>query len=466
MSRTDRSMHERLRAIPSVQSILEHRGLCTQRETLGQTRVVRAVRAEIDGVRTQVLAGNIGPIDAEVLVAGVQIRLKNSGPGLREVINATGILLHTGLGRAPIASAALEAAMAAARGYTNLEFDLASGERGRRTTFIESLLTELTGAEGATVVNNNAAATVLTLRALARDAEVIVSRGELIEIGGSYRLPEIFEASGARLREVGTTNKTRLADYERAIGPTTRAIMRVHSSNYRIMGFTESTPLIDLAQLAHSRGLWLIDDIGSGMLGPGLLPEVIDDPTVSAGIAAGADLVLFSGDKLLGGPQCGIIVGKRELVSRVESDPLMRAFRVDKLVLAALEATLQLIVDGDGPKSIPLWAMLNAPMSQIHQRAERLSERLRNEHAMHAMCVASESYLGGGSLPAQAMPSFAVRVFGPYPQGQSAQEWTRALRLGSPSVVPRIHADSVWFDLRSVPETSDLALADALCRPK
>ena len=225
------------------------------------------------------------------------------------MINATGILLNTGLGRAPLAAEAAEAVDRVVRGYCNLEFDLESGERGRRTDGVESLLARLTGAEAAAVVNNNAAATILAVRALAAGREVVVSRGQLVEIGGSFRLPEIFEVSGARLVEVGTTNRTRLADYERAIGPNTAALLRVHASNFRIVGFTEQVPIADLAALGRARGLWTIDDIGSGALAPGLPPGVAGEPTVAEGLAAGADLVLFSGDKLLGGPQCGLLVG-------------------------------------------------------------------------------------------------------------------------------------------------------------
>ena len=281
--------------------------------------------AAIGEARLSLQNGQYAAIDALSLARRAREIVLNTRPLLRPVINATGILLHTGLGRAPLAEEAVEAVAAVARGYCNLEFELEGGERGRRTSGIARLLRELTGAEAATVVNNNAGATVLALRVLAAGREVIVSRGQLVEIGGSFRLPEIFGVSGARLHEVGTTNKTRLSDYERAIGPETAAILRVHHSNFRIVGFTEEAPLDGLAQLAHDRGLAMIDDIGSGALAPGQPPGVGDEPLVSDGIAAGADLVLFSGDKLLGGPQCGILVGTEVVIGRIEADPLMRS---------------------------------------------------------------------------------------------------------------------------------------------
>ena len=297
-------------------------------------------------------------------------RLERDRRSLRRVINATGILLHTGLGRAPLASEAIEAVAEVARGYSNLEFDLDEGTRGKRTSGVAELLRELTGAAAGTVVNNNAGATVIALRALAAGREVIVSRGQLVEIGGSFRLPEIFEVSGARLREVGTTNKTRLSDYRNAIGPDTAAIMRVHPSNFRIVGFSEQPEFAELVDLAQAHGLWAIDDIGSGVLAAGVPPGVADDePTASGGIADGADLVLFSGDKLLGGPQCGILVGGREAIGRIEVDPLMRALRVNKMTLAALEATLRLALDADiAVRRIPLWALISEPLGSLETR--------------------------------------------------------------------------------------------------
>ena len=339
---------------------------------------------------------------------------------------------------------------------------------GRRTSGIAGLLRELTGAEAATVVNNNAGATVLALRAMAAGREVIVSRGQLVEIGGSFRLPEIFEVSGARLREVGTTNKTRLSDYQRAIGPETAAILRVHPSNFRIVGFTEDPPLSELAQLAHAHGLWAIDDIGSGALGTGAPPGIDDEPTAAEGLAAGADLVLFSGDKLLGGPQCGIMVGRREAIGRIETDPLMRALRVDKMTLAALEATLRLAMDPEhAVERIPLWSMIAAPLRLLKARAEKLAEVFHNELGLNAAVLASESFIGGGSVPILPIPTAVVAVSPPFPTQQdsgSEAAWAKALRRGDPPIVARVQKGLVLFDLRTVTSLQEPYLLDSVRR--
>jgi L-seryl-tRNA(Ser) seleniumtransferase len=328
------------------------------------------------------------------------------------------------------------------------------------------LLCDLTEAEAAAVVNNNAGATVLALRALAASREVIVSRGQLVEIGGSFRLSEIFEVSGARLREVGTTNKTRLSDYERGIGPDTAAILRVHHSNFKIVGFTEETPLPELAHLAHSRGLWMIDDIGSGALASGRPWFAANEPNVADGIAGGADLVLFSGDKLLGGPQCGILVGKNHAISLIESDPLMRALRVDKMTLAALETTLRLIRDQEhAAERIPLWQMIDTPIDQIESRAQRIFRTLKAELGLNTAIVRAQSFVGGGSVPGQSFPTAAVMVSPPFPAPHDSEgSWARALRLGNPPVVSRIQGGSVLFDLRTVAEREETELLDAIRR--
>jgi L-seryl-tRNA(Ser) seleniumtransferase len=375
-------------------------------------------------------------------------------------------LLHTGLGRAPLAAEAVEAVARVARGYCNLEFDLETGERGRRLTGAADLVRRLTGAEAVAVVNNNAAATVLALRALALGREVVVSRGQLIEIGGSFRLPEIFEVSGCRLREVGTTNKTRLSDYDRAIGPDTAALLRVHPSNYRVVGFTESVGIAELVSLGRSRGLTVIDDVGSGALGPGRPPFIADEPTISDGLSAGADLVLCSGDKLLGGPQCGLVLGSQAAVDRVAADPLMRAFRVDKMTLAALEATLHLALDPVlGRQRIPLWSFLNTPIERLRDRAERLAGAFRDELDLHASVLETTAYLGGGSVPAEPIPTAAVRVVPPYPAPFGSESvLARALRLGTPAVVPRVQGGAVLFDLRAVAPEDDGRLLEAVRR--
>jgi len=454
-----------LRQLPAVNTVLEQDELAAVWQLRGREAVVRAVRAAIGEARLSLQNGQYVAVDAPSLARRAREIVQDTRPLLRPVINATGILLHTGLGRAPLA-AAVEAVCTVARGYCNLEFELEAGEQGRRTSDIARLLRELTGAEAATVVNNNAAATVLALRVLAAGREVIVSRGQLVEIGGSFRLPEILEVSGAKLREVGTTNKTRLSDYERATGPETAAILRVHHSSFRIVGFTEEAPLDGLAQLAHDRGLVMIDDIGSGALAPGQPPGVGDEPLVSEGIAAGADLVLFSGDKLLGGPQCGILVGTAVVIRRIEADPLMRALRVDKMTLAALETMLGLIRDGvNDAGGIPLWNMLSTPLPRLEARARRLVDVLRVELGLNASVVTSESFIGGGSVPVQLIPTVAVSVGPPFPTAHDSEgAWARDLRTGDPPVVPRVQRGTVLFDLRTVAEREETSLLDAIRR--
>jgi L-seryl-tRNA(Ser) seleniumtransferase len=457
---------ELLRKLPPVHEVLSHAELADLRASRGRDILLAAVRRVIAQARHVMENGGVMPIDAARLAKLTRAAILTSRPLLRPVINATGILLHTGLGRAPLAREAVEAMSAVAGGYCNLEFDLDTGDRGRRTAGISRLLGELTGAKAATVVNNNAGATLLALRALAAGREVIVSRGQLVAIGGSFRLPEIFEASGARLREVGTTNRTRLADYQKAIGPDTAAILRVHRSNFRIVGFTEDTALGDLAALAHAHGLVMIDDIGSGALAPGFPPGLVDEPDVSGGLAAGADLVLFSGDKLLGGPQCGILIGKAEVIRQIEIDPLMRALRVDKMTLAALEATVDLIRGGAGVADrIPLWKMLSIPLSDLELRAGRLVATLAAESALNVSMVSAESFLGGGSVPLQPIPTWAVRVAPPFPRAHGSEgAWARTLRLGDPAVVTRVQHGTVLFDLRTVTEPEESSLLDAIRR--
>ncbi len=459
-----RTLQAALRQLPPVNTVLKHDELTAPWQLHGRDAVIRAVRVAIGEARLGLQSGQNAAVDVPSLARRAREIIQDARPLLRPVINATGILLHTGLGRAPLAAEAVEAVCAVARGYCNLEFKLKEGERGQRTAGVAQLLRELTGAEAATVVNNNAAATVLALRVLAAGQQVLISRGQLVEIGGSFRLPEILEISGAKLREVGTTNKTRLSDYERAIGPQTAAILRVHHSNFRIVGFTEEVLLNDLAQLAHDRGLTMIDDIGSGALAPGQPPGVGDEPLVSDGIAAGADLVLFSGDKLLGGPQCGVLVGTASVIERIEADPLMRALRVDKMTLTALETTLGLIRDGaSGARGIPLWNMLSLSMSQLEARARRLVDVLQVELGLNASVVTSESFIGGGSVPVQPIPTVAVSVGPPFPTAQDSEAaWACALRTGNPPVVPRVQRGTVLFDLRTIAEREETSLLDAI----
>jgi L-seryl-tRNA(Ser) seleniumtransferase len=452
------------RQLPPVGAVLEHEFLVSSLHARGRVAVLGAVRAALEEARSALRSGKTAGADPASLANRSREILESRQPFLRPVINATGTLLHTGLGRAPLAEEAIAAVVDVARGYCNLEFELDDGARGRRTSGIAALLRDLFGAEAATAVNNNAGATVLALKALATGREVIVSRGQLVEIGGSFRLPEIFEVSGAILREVGTTNKSRLSDYQRAIGPQTAAILRVHRSNFRIIGFTEDPELPELVQLAHDAGLWMIDDIGSGALAPGRPPQVADEPTAAAAIAAGADLVLFSGDKLLGGPQCGIMAGTARCVGLVESDPLMRALRLDKMTLAALEATLLLACDPDRAVGrIPLWSMLATPVDALLERATKLAAIFRSELGLNAAAVSAQAYLGGGSAPVQSIPSAAVAVSPPFPTGRGSEsELARALRHGRPPVVTRVQKGLVLFDLITVAQDHDPVLLDAV----
>ena len=448
------SLETAMRSLPPVHSLLDRPELREASLRFGRDAVVEAVRTALDEARSALVRGEPTSIDSITLSSRIlAILTESTRPELRSVINATGILLNTGLGRAPLAGEAIEAVVRVASGYCNLEYDLALGDRGRRADGVEALLTRLTGAPRAAIVNNNAAATIIAVRALAQGREVIVSRGQLVEIGGSFRLPEIIEVSGAKLVEVGTTNKTRLSDYERAITPNTAALMRVHPSNYRVVGFTEDVAIGPLAELAHARGLFAIDDIGSGVLQPGWTDSVRDEPTALEGIKAGADLVLFSGDKLLGGPQAGILVGSAEAIDKVTRDPLMRALRVDKMTLAALEATLRLHLDSiSGRSRIPVWTLADVPTPRLLERAEAMARTFRDDFGLNAKAEPSTAYFGGGTTPTEAIASAAVRVEAPVgPRRISEGDWARTLRVGDPSVVPRVQGGSVWFDLRSVP---------------
>ncbi len=450
------------RRIPAVHQLLAQPALQHCAARLGQTVVRQFTRRYLDQLRANLGTGAAqssvpGPSELATQIAEwIRTRAR---PLLRPVVNATGILLHTGLGRAPLAAEAIQAVQDIALGYCNLEVDLESGERSQRVLTVQGWLCSLTRAEAATVVNNNAAATLVTLAAIAAGKEVLVSRGELIEIGGSFRLPEVMAQSGAILREVGTTNKTRLEDYARAIGPQTAMLLKVHTSNYRIVGFTEETDLADLVALAQQHQLPLVHDIGSG--------AVIDfeqfgtrgEPVAQRSLAAGADLVLFSGDKLLGGPQCGIIVGRKNLVEHIQKHPLSRAVRVDKMTLAALEATLLLYQDPQlAQRRIPLLQLLTTPLENLHERAVRLAEQLARLPLVKCVTVvADQSYLGGGSLPAQALATWCVTV---EPQGLSVDQLAQRLRTAPFPVVGRIAHRRLLLDLRSVLPDQDATILE------
>ena len=452
------------RNLPSVHDVL----LCPAVRDLegrhAHEHVVAAVRAELADVRARLKAGQ--PLDgeaaAEALAARAAARLEHDfRPKLRTVINATGIVLHTNLGRAPIAEEAARAAHEAAHGYLNLELDLDTGKRSSRQSAIREWVCRLTGAESATAVNNNAAATVIALRALCAGKEVVLSRGQLIEIGGSFRIPDIMAVSGATLREVGTTNITRLADYERALGPQTAALMQIHTSNYRVSGFTKSVTTAELVALGKKHGVTVIDDIGSGALLDFARFGFQGEPTARDSIAAGADLVLFSGDKLLGGPQAGILAGKKDAIQKIEKDPLMRAFRLDKMTLAALEATLRLYLnEGQALREVPVLRLLGTPADELKARAETLAARLREVAGVaRAEPVADVAYVGGGSLPDQAMKTWVVELEA---DGVSDAELARRLRMGDPAVMGRVRVGKLLLDVRTVFPGQEDALVGAV----
>src|SRR5437899_2383935 len=440
------------RGLPSVHDILQVAAVQALTGEHAHEVVVEAIRQEITELRQRLSRGEIldGEAAADIIAERVRDRLgRNFRPKLRPVINATGIVLHTNLGRAPIAEESARAAYDAARGYLNLELDLETGNRSSRQLAIREWVCRLTGAESATAVNNNAAATVIALRALCQGKEVIISRGQLIEIGGSFRIPEIMAVSGAILREVGTTNITRLADYERAIGPATGALMQVHSSNYRISGFTQSVPLVDLVELGKKRSLPVIDDIGSGALLDFARFGFTGEPVARDSIAAGADLVLFSGDKLLGGPQAGILAGRKEFIQKIERDPLMRAFRLDKMTLAALETTLRLYLNEERAlQEVPGLRMLGIPLPELRQRAELLAVRLREVEGIAKVKVCEDvAYVGGGSLPDQALKTCVLEVEA---RDLGDEDLAHRLRLGTPSVIGRLRDGKLVLDVRTI----------------
>ncbi len=440
------------RQLPSVNDVLATEGVKALVREHSHELIVTAVRMELANLREQIRQGISvdGQSATEVVASRVSSRLgQETRPKLRTVINATGIILHTNLGRSPVAEAAAKAAFEAARGYLNLELDLDSGKRSSRQIAIREWVCRLTGAESATAVNNNAAATVIVLRTVARGKEVVISRGQLIEIGGSFRIPDIMGVSGAILREVGTTNITRLSDYERAIGPNSGALLQVHSSNYRISGFTKSVALAELVELGKKHALPVIDDIGSGALVDFSRFGFQGEPVARASITAGADLVLFSGDKLLGGPQAGIIAGRKEWIQKVEKDPLMRAFRLDKMTLAALEATLRLYLHEERAlHEVPVLHLLGTPLDELRQRAEQLAEQLRCLPGLRVVTTAEDvAYVGGGSLPDQSMKSWVVEVEA---DSLSDAELARRLRLGTPAVMARLRGGKLILDVRTI----------------
>lgn len=451
---------QNLRRLPAVERVLKLPAvlpLCTRYGRSTVTDWIREVLRELRG------GANALPDDADLVETQVVERLHEfvghaTAQRLQKVINGTGIVIHTNLGRAPLAKAAVETISDAAA-CTNLEVDLSTGHRAGRGTAVEVLCQDLTGAEAALVVNNCAAATLLTLQTLAAGRRVIISRGQLIEIGGSFRLPDVFRQAGVELHEVGTTNRTRLADYESAIGPDTAAILRVHPSNYRISGFSETASVAELAELAKAHTLPLIDDVGSGCLYDLTRLGLPDEPIIRHSLQAGADLVLFSGDKLLGGPQCGIIVGRSDLVAKLRSNPLARALRVDKLILAALQGTLEIHRTGRAFHEIPVLRQLSLEADTIRARAKQLLERLRCESKSPDAYSIQEvsSAPGGGALPDLTIPSWAIAIASEYPDRVARQ-----LRVGKPAVFSRVQEGCTLIDLRTVSPADDEVLAERL----
>jgi len=446
------------RQIPAINAIVDSPLLSAWHTILPRSMIVASTRQVLAEYRAAVTAGkeSLEVLDVDAFASWVNDKLNTRQTVLQPVINATGIIVHTGLGRAPLAEPVVNALAAAARHYAPVELNMHSGERGKRAALVQVLLCHLTGAEAATVVNNNAAALLLALTAMAKDREVIVSRGELIEIGGSFRLPDVMSASGALLREVGTTNKTRINDYAQAIAGTTAALLKVHPSNYRIQGFTEEASVAELVALAKQHHLPVIHDIGSGLLSQQQGFALADEPDACSAITAGVDLVLFSGDKLLGGPQAGIIVGKKAYIDNLEKHPLMRAMRVDKLTLTALAATLQLHQNpSSATAQIPVLRMLTATVAELEQRARQYSTSAIKTLEIEK----SSAYLGGGALPAQAIPSIALRL-----PGSAGNEHiiARQLRMATPAVLPRIHHQALYFDLRTVFPEQATPLGEAL----
>lgn len=440
-----------LRHVPSVDQLLRTDVARTLREAIGLKRVTaiaRSVTTEIrSSIRENSLENNHSPeaLLAEAVRRMEQTAQQESQTGIRKVINATGVLLHTNLGRAPL-SAAARAAIEQAAGYCNLEYDVATGTRGKRGARVEALLRDLTGAEDALVVNNCAAAALLILSVLARDGETIVSRGELVEIGGDFRVPDVMASSGTRMVEVGTTNRTHLEDYRRAINANTRLIMRVHPSNYRIVGFASSPEIAELAALAHEHQLPLYEDAGSGVLSDLSGYGVIAEPAVSDVVASGVDVVSFSGDKLLGSAQAGLIAGRKEIVERLRKHPLYRALRSDKLRLAALEATLIAHQRDKASAEIPVFQMLALGENQIAERAKAVIEQVTPTDLKLSL-EAGESAVGGGTAPTSKLKSVLIALA--HPQ-KSAAELEHQLRRSSPPVITRVADEKVLIDLRTV----------------
>jgi len=447
------------RSLPSVDRLLADERLYGLANGTGAV-LTNLVRDTLDSARGAIAQGQAPPSYDELVESVLQRADSVFQPSLRSVINATGVIIHTNLGRAPLSTETLAAMESISHGYSNLEFDLVQGERGSRYTHLETLLSQLTGAEAAIAVNNNASALLLTLSALAQGREVIVSRGQAVEIGGGFRIPDVMRQSGARLVEVGTTNRTYRRDYEEAITSETAAILRVHTSNFRIVGFTETPSIEELALLAHEKTLLLLDDLGSGCLLDTGQFSLAEERTVQASLAAGADLATFSGDKLLGGPQAGIIVGRAELISDLRRHPLARALRMDKASIAGLAATLSHYLRGEAVEKIPVWRMVALPLPAIARRARRWAKAITAAGAP-ARVADGRSMVGGGSLPEESLPTKLVAIGG---SDIDVVALAQRLQSGEPPVIARIEKGALLLDPRTVHPEEDRALVAAITK--
>lgn len=449
-----------LRALPSVDELLQ--SPIGQRLTayFSRSLALNAIRTSIAQARAAILDGKPCPPTEALLAAAERLLEEQQRPQLRSVINATGVIINTNLGRAPLSLEALHAIEQVSHGYSNLEYDLDAGTRGSRHTHVATLLRELTGAEAAVVTNNNAAAVLLSLSALASGREVIISRGQLVEIGGGFRVPDVMRQSGCQLVEVGTTNRTRIGDYESAITERTALLLSVHPSNFLITGFTESTSVKALAELAHRRGLLLMEDLGSGCLLNSKQYGLAHEPTPQESLAAGADVVCFSGDKLLGGPQAGILLGKAEIIAQIAKHPLMRAVRIDKMTLAALETTLHHYQRGEAATHIPIWQMISASPEQLAERATAWTNQLK-ARGITAHVQRGESTVGGGSLPGETLPTYLLALDASY-LPMPMEELAHRLRSRPLPVVARILRDTFLLDPRTVLKEQDQAVVQAL----
>jgi len=451
---------EQLRLLPSIDVLLHDPAGQHLVSRYSRHLALRAVRASIARARASIRDGALCPPPEELLATAAAMLEQEQQPDLRPVINATGVIINTNLGRAPLSQSALAAVQQIAGGYSNLEYELETGQRGSRHSHVAALLRELTGAEAALVTNNNAAAVLLALSAAAMGREVIISRGQLVEIGGGFRVPDVMRQSGCHLIEVGTTNRTRISDYESALTEQTALLLTVHPSNFQVIGFTESTPISVLAELAHRHGLLIMDDLGSGCLLTTELYGLAHEPMPQESISAGADIVCFSGDKLLGGPQAGILVGKAAVLQRIAKHPLMRAVRIDKMTLAALEATLRHYQRNEAETHIPIWRMISASPTKIEARARRWSSKLQAQ-GISARTQQGESTIGGGSLPGETLPTTLLALDAAHTP-MPLDELAKRLRTRKTPIVVRIFRDTLLLDPRTVLEEQDKEVVDGL----